>query len=191
MKRLQLIVIIVLSAALVFLYVDDRRRIESLTSRIVFLEEGIKKVSDECETRIALLKAEETPRTPERTKRGGKPLVDLMEKLPVNPREVKKNAFDEVSEGLKLDRGQEKSMAEALEEFEKAKGKVFEKAGEERRFVFEPRYVGMIDAARSKTLENIKTFLSEEQYAALISKGYDEKLGLRISRQSGPGKPKE
>lgn len=195
MKYLQALVIVTLFAVSVYLYTDRVASIASLSTRIATIEATLKKDKEACETRMAYLKMEKVRQSCEPVlKRRQVPLLDvvkndIVKKLPTDPEKVRKEAIRDMVDNLKLDETQEIQVRKVLLDFEKAKTKVFEKSRKEKRFIFEMRYLHMINEARREAMAAFAGFLTEEQLALMKEKDYDLKLGLRELQKHGLKSP--
>lgn len=184
MKHIQTVLIVLLVAALVYLHTGNKHKVDSLNVRIVTLEAGLKKANDECETRIALVKAgKNLPVRGEQIRPAGPSLADILKKAPNSPERIRKELVPEIVETLNMNTDQERELLAILDEFRRSKQGVYEKAKEEKRFFFEPAYADMINAARKEALERLRRLLGDKQYAVLVEKGFDERLGLRIAQK--------
>ncbi len=129
MKHIQSLLIIILAALSLYLYSDRRTAVESLNRKIAVFEAANKKERGDCETRIAYLKDEKERELAHKTLRyRGTPILDLVRKLPTDPKKVRSDAFGEMSHTLKMDEKQEMQVRTVLADFEKAKVQVFEKS---------------------------------------------------------------
>lgn len=184
-------IIILLTSLGIYLFVRHDNHTKVLEERITSLEARLGQQRDDYETRIAHLKAELAKASFARavkTKRVS--IIDVVRKdvvknLPSNPEKVRSDALFEVRDILKLDDAQDAGLRQVLADFEKSKGKVFERAKTEKRFIFETKYLDMINQARTEAMEKLASVLSGEQIRVFKEKDLDLKLGLRVMAKAG------
>lgn len=189
MKHLQTFLILTLALALVVLYISSRRSIDSLKRRIVSLESRITLSNDECETKIAYLKAAYAQRiqkdpVPAQLGKTENPLGGLIGKLSAESAKKRRETLSEMSGTLGLSADQLKRMAEILDDFRRSKKAIGDKAKNEKIPVFDNRYLEMINKARSDAMGKIRIILGDDLYENMIEKGYDLRLGLRSVDQA-------
>jgi len=179
-KHIQSLLIIVLAALSLYLYSDRRTVVESLTRKIAAIEAANEKEREDCETRIALLKAEKEREPAQKMlKPGGTPILDLVKKLPTDPKKVRSGALGEMSQTLKMDEKQEMQVRAVLADFDKAKVQVFEKSKTEKRFIFDPLTMKRINEVRREAMVKLAGILTEDQLKVMKEKNFDLKLGIR------------
>ena len=180
MKHIQSLLMIVLAALSLYLYSDRRTAVESLNRKIAAFEAANKKEREDCETRVAYLKAEKERELAHKTLRyRGTPLLDLVKKLPTDPKKVRSDAIGEMSNTLKMDEKQEMQVRTVLADFDKAKVQVFEKSGTEKRFLFDPLTMERINEVRRDAMGKMAGILTKEQLIAMKEKNFDLQLGIR------------
>lgn len=180
MKHIQSLLIIVLAALSLYLYSDRRTVVESLTWKIAAIEAANEKQREDCETRVAFLKAEkELELAQKMLKPRGTPILDLVKKLPTEPKKVRSDTVGEMSRALKMDEKQEMQVRTVLADFDKAKAQVFEKSKTEKRFIFGPLTMEGINEARRNAMGKLADVLTEDQFKIMKEKDFDLKLGIR------------
>jgi len=180
MKYLQIILIFGLILFCSYLYIDRKNAVVLLNKKIAVLEDTSKKYQEDCETRIAYLKAEkEREIAKKKIQSEFTSILDIVNKLPENPEKIKKDTLIELVAKLKLDEKMEMQVRAAISDFEEAKGQVFEKCTRENIFILGPVHLSMINEARRDTMGKMGVILTEEQLKAFKDNEFDLKLGLR------------
>jgi len=185
MKYLQPVIIALLFLAFGITYANYKRKVESLTGKITSLEAALTETKDECETKIAYLKAAQAQREagPSSLLRGENPPDGLIGVLSRQSAKKREETVREMSETLGLGADQERRVTEILDDFREEKKVINEKASIEKFPFFDSRYLDMINNARSDAMGKIRTVLGDDLYKKMIGKGYDLRLGLRAGEK--------
>lgn len=190
MKHLQTLLILILAVALGALYVSSRRSEDSLKRTIISLESKIRQSDDECETKIAYLKAGQVRKAQELQplSQAEKPLGELIGKISSESAKKRDETVIEICGKLGLNADQERRFINILDDFRNAKRAIGARAKAEKKPLFDTRYLNMLNEARSETMEKIRTVLGEDLYKKMIEGGYDLRLDLRSRNQRMPGR---
>lgn len=184
-KYLQIILFFGLIFLCSYLYLDRKNAIELFNMKIAVLEASNKKYQEDCETRIAYLKAEKDRREAKRKTQNENPSIrNMLDKLSVNPEKLQQNTFNEIVATLKLDEKQEMQIRDMVSDFEEKKNQIFEKGMRDKVFIMSPEHQNMINMARRESMEKLGDILTEEQQKAFKKNDFDKKLGLRDSQHS-------
>lgn len=184
-KYLQIILFFGLIFLSSYLYLDKKNAIELFNKKIAVLEASSKKYQEDCETRIAYLKAEKDRQEAKRKIQNENPSIrNILDKLSVNPEKLQQNTLNEMVAILKLDEKQEMQIRAIVADFEKNKDQIFEKGTRDKVFIMSPEHQNMINKARREAMEKLSDILTEEQQNALKKNDFDKKLGLRDSQHS-------
>lgn len=189
MKNIQNLLILILSVAVVYLFLSNKYRVERLDARIVSLETTLTKAKDDCETRIAYLKVEKNIQGHDKTAINNTELLaGLINRAEANTRKIRNDNLKKMGIELGLTESQQKQAALIIDEMEKEKNNIPNKAAAEKIFVFDAGYTEMINKVNNSALAKFKNLLTNQQYKLMIAKGYDQKFGLKAIQPLVPAK---
>lgn len=189
MKNIQNLLILILSVAVVYLFLNNKYRVERLDARIVSLESALTKAKDDCETRIAYLKAQKGVQDHDKaTINTTGFLADLIKRAEANTEKIREDDLKRMGIELGLTENQQKQAALIIDAMEGEKRNIPAKAAAEKISVFDTGYSEMINNINNTALAKFKNMLTNQQYKLMIASGYDQKLGLKAIQPVVPAK---
>lgn len=178
MKNIQNILILILSVAVVYLFVSNRYKVERLDTKIASLESSLIKTKDDCETRLAYLKTQKGMQEPDINNTGF--LGGLISRAAANTERLRNDNLKKMGSDLALTEIQQNQVALIIAEMEREKKKIPGKAAAENISVFDTGYIEMLNKVNKNALAKFNDMLTNQQYKLMLSKGYDQKLGFRV-----------
>jgi len=155
-----------------------------LKDKIKSLDSAIVKYRDDCETRIALIKA---------GKSGGedldnghaRPPEDKRAQFRLNLPQAPKMVTDDMKKSLALSDEQAAGISAVLKDYQKDKALIFRKVSQGGGFQFGSfEYLKELSAASEDVNRKLQNILSDQQCRIFREKNYDLHLGIRIPKEN-------
>jgi hypothetical protein len=181
MKYVSTIVIVVLAIGAGYFYARGQYEVRLLEAKVAELQGMVEKTREECETRIAQLKAQyaRQARVQITEAPAAGPLSDLVKKLSDLQRKTEAETYADMTETLQLSDNQVQQIRGIIEKFKQTRQGILSGSRQEGTLFFDPQQLARIDEARKENLEKLRQILTAEQYQGMIDHAFDRKLGLQ------------
>lgn len=176
-----LLLVVCLSSFLIY----SRINVLKLEMRIQALEKALTKGKDECETRIALIRAGIDKLSVSDDKQEKHKKDTQMPVFRLNLPNAKTHVLKEMSKALSLSPEQSEKTETVIGDYQKKSDEIFSSVKKGKEFSFGSfEYLDKLAQASQDAHTRLKEIMTPEQYRMMIKRNYDLRLGIRLPQDA-------